>query len=185
MSRATLDETGSPAERRAAADETTTGRARWTARGGVGGLIATVVMTVYRIPTTRSLPPTAEFWAQYVAGGDPDDHPVPALLLHLLYGFSGGAAFGALYPAFERRASSDTAREAGGTALGALYGLAMSVFGARVVLGRVLGQDLDGTERLVFHVGHLVYGLTLGSWVASESRLRDLLGETEAGTDQR
>ncbi len=177
MSRATLDETSGPGDRRAATDETTAGRLHWMTRGGVGGLVATVVMTVYRMPTTESLPPTAEFWAQYVAGGDPDDHPLPAIALHLLYGIGGGAAFGALYPALERRAGSDTAREAGGTALGALYGLAMSVFGARVVLERVLGQDLDGTERLVFHVGHLVYGLTLGSWVASESRLRDLLRE--------
>lgn len=176
MSRATLDETASPAEHRAATEETAS-RARWAARGGAGGLAATVVMTVYRLPTTESLPPTAEFWAQYVAGGDPEDHPVPAFVLHLLYGIGGGAAFGALYPALERRASSDTAREGGGTALGAAYGLAMSVFGARVVLRRLLGLDLDGTERLVFHVGHLLYGLSLGSWVASESRLRDLLAE--------
>jgi hypothetical protein len=29
-------------------------------------------MTVYRLPVTRSLPPTAEFWAKFVSG----DHPM-------------------------------------------------------------------------------------------------------------
>jgi hypothetical protein len=28
---------------------------------------------------------------------------------------------------------------------------------------------LDADERLVFHVGHLVYGLTLGTWLGSRT----------------
>jgi len=35
-------------------------------RGVVGGLIATVLMTLYRFPVFRALPPTADFWAKYV-----------------------------------------------------------------------------------------------------------------------
>lgn len=147
---------------------------QWATNGAVGGALATAVMTAYRMPVTESLPPTAAFWARYVADGEPDDHPVPALVLHLGYGAAAGSAFGVLFRRFDRRSDSDESREVGGVVLGALYALVLSVFGERVVLGRLLSMDLDATESLVFHVGHLVYGLSLGSWVASESTLEDL-----------
>ncbi|WP_232701886.1 DUF6789 family protein [Halobacterium wangiae] len=150
------------------------GLLRSAGNGAVGGALATVVMTAYRMPVASSLPPTAEFWAQYVAGGEADDHPVPALVLHLGYGATAGVAFGALFGPFERRTDSDEARETGGVVLGTLYALALSLFGERVVLRGLLDVDLDATESLIFHVGHLVYGLSLGSWVASESTVEDL-----------
>jgi predicted MFS family arabinose efflux permease len=62
-------------------------------RGAEGGALATAVMTVYRLPVTRSLPPTAEFWATFVSGGDPADSPVAALVLHVVYGVAAGAIF--------------------------------------------------------------------------------------------
>jgi len=142
--------------------------------GAVGGTLATAVMTAYRMPVASSLPPTARFWATYVAGGDPEDHPVPALVLHLAYGATAGTAFGALFRSLGGRTDDAGDREVGGVALGALYALALSVVGERVVLGRLLSTDLDATESLVFHVGHLVYGLSLGSWVASGSTYEDL-----------
>lgn len=147
---------------------------QWALNGAVGGLLATVVMTAYRLPVAASLPPTARFWAKYVSGGDPGDHPVPALVLHLGYGAAAGTVFGALFRSFVGRSESDDEREAGGVVLGALYALALSVFGERVVLGGLLSTDLDATESLVFHVGHLVYGLSLGSWVASGSTYQDV-----------
>ncbi|WP_245708104.1 hypothetical protein [Halobacterium jilantaiense] len=73
-----------------------------------------------------------------------------------------------------RATDSENEQEAGGVVLGALYGLALSVVGERVLLGGLLSTDLDATESLVFHVGHLVYGLSLGSWVASGSTYEDL-----------
>ena len=147
---------------------------RWALNGAVGGALATVVMTVYRMPVTASLPPTARFWAKFVAGGEPEDHPLPGLVLHALYGASAGAAFGGLFRPFSTRSDSENSREASGVVLGTLYALALSVFGDRVVLGGLLSTDLDATESLVFHVGHLVYGLSLGSWVASGSTYEDL-----------
>jgi len=67
------------------------------ARGIQGGFVATLIMTAFRLPLLRSLPPSANFWSQYVAGGDPDDHTIPGLALHLLYGVSSGAVFGVLF----------------------------------------------------------------------------------------
>ena len=146
----------------------------WALNGAVGGSLATVVMSAYRMPVAASLPPTATFWAKYVGGGDPEDHPVPALVLHLAYGAGAGAVFGALFRPFSGRTAGEGEREAGGVVLGALYALALSVVGERAVLGGLLSTDLDTTESLVFHVGHLVYGLSLGSWVASGSTYEDL-----------
>ena len=132
-----------------------------------GGIVATAVMTVYRMSITNSLPPTAHFWAKYVGSGDPEDYPVVALVLHLLYGVGGGLAFSTL---FEPRARGPEVRkERRGALWGVLYGAALSVFGARVVLGRLLGMDLAPDERWIFHVSHAVYGLTLGTWIGSSA----------------
>ena len=137
------------------------------AEGAKGGFVATLVMTAYRLPISHALPPTALFWAKYVAGGDPNDHPVPGLVLHLFYGTISGALFGALFSVGGPR---DTARREGvGLLWGTVYGVALSIFGERVVLPGLLGMDLDRDDRLVFHVGHVVYGLTLGTWLGSRT----------------
>ena len=146
--------------------------ARAALRGAKGGLIATVVMTIYRLPIFRSLPPTAEFWAQYVGGGEPEDYPAQALALHLLYGAGGGAAFGPLFARLARQFPERRGRI--GVVAGALYGVALSAFGSRIILDRLLGLDVDSEEALVFHVGHLVYGLTLGTWLGSRRPLGEV-----------
>lgn len=138
--------------------------------GATGGLVATLVMTAYRLPISQSLPPTALFWAKYVAGGEESDHPIAGLLLHLLYGVGGGVLFGVLSSVSSESVSSDTARrEQVGLFSAVVYGLALSAFGERVVLEGLLGLDPDDDERLVFHVSHVVYGLTLGTWFGSRA----------------
>lgn len=132
-----------------------------------GGLVATAVMTAFRIPISHSLPPTGAFWAKFVAGGRPDDHPVPALVLHATYGALAGAVFASAF--VPRVRGSDADRELAGALWGTIYGLALSAFGLRAVLGGLLGMDLDRDERLVFHAGHVVYGLTLGVWLGSNA----------------
>ena len=67
---------------------------RTVGRGCTGGFIATVVMTVYRIPVFRALPPTAEFWARYIGGGDAEEYIVPGLFLHFVYGTAAGGTYG-------------------------------------------------------------------------------------------
>lgn len=149
------------------------GRLRRIRLGLLGGLVATVVMTAFRLPISESLPPTARFWARYVGGGDGSEYPVPALLLHLGYGALAGGVYGALCGS--RRLPSTAARERRGMVCGTAYGLALSVFGVRVVLARLLDVDLEPDERLVFHAGHLVYGFTLGTWFGS--KVADEAGE--------
>lgn len=134
--------------------------------GIAGGLVATAVMTAYRASISASLPPTAEFWAKYVGGGDPDDHPVAALLLHLAYGAAAGLVYAVAVPLPD----DEYHAERRGTAIGVAYGLALSAFGERALIERLLGMELSPDERLVFHLGHVVYGLTLGTWTGSRAR---------------
>lgn len=134
------------------------------ATGLEGGLFATVVMTVFREPTARALPPTAELFSQCF-GGDSGDYGVTSLLLHLLYGTVGGVFFAPILAMVHDEGHP----EATGLAVGSVYGLALSVFGERVMLRWLLGMDLDTDEAAVFHAGHLVYGLALGAWVGSRA----------------
>lgn len=124
-------------------------------------------MTAFRLPLMRSLPPSANFWAKFVRGGDPEDYPLAGLLLHLVYGVSAGTVFGVLF------ATAESERGAGaelrGTLWGGIYGLCLSAFGSRVVLQEVLDVQLEPDELTLFHAGHLVYGLTLGAWVGSRA----------------
>lgn len=140
--------------------------------GAIGGLLATVTMTVYRLPIARSLPPTSEFWGKY-GPGDGDAGPVLALLLHLGYGTGGGIAFGAAFARLGPGGESDAKREGAGLVAGLLYGAVLSLFGSRVLLRRVLDMDLEADEVLVFHVSHLIYAATLATWVGSRLRRGD------------
>lgn len=163
---ATLD----PRSERADADSKparSTTLAEDVVQGAIGGAFATVVLTAYRLPIARSLPPTAAFWEQYVGGEDAANYPGIGLVLHLLYGVGGGAVFGVIYRAFGVDELSEHDRETVGMVLATAYGLALSAFGSRIVLGRLLEMDLDADESLVFHVGHLVYALALGTWLGS------------------
>jgi hypothetical protein len=127
-------------------------------------LIATLVMTVFRMPISESLPPTAEFWAQYLGSGEAEDYPIIGLVLHLAYGVAGGVAFAALAPG---SGESDALAETKNVIAGTVYGMVLSVFGARFLLEGLLEMDLETDDRLIFHLSHLIYGLTLGTWVGS------------------
>ena len=144
---------------------------RAVVRGVVGGFIATTVMTLYRIPVFRALPPTAEFWAKFVGSGEAEQYPIEGLLLHFGYGGAAGGLFGL---AFGRLSfETDVEKVRSGIFAGLGFGLLLSVFGTRVVFDRLLDEDLETDEALVFHVGHAIYGLTLGTWLSS----REAVGE--------
>lgn len=134
-------------------------------RAAEGGLFATVVMTAFRLPLMRSLPPTSNFWAKFVGEGEPEEYGTVGLLLHLIYGTVGGAAFGLAYGRLGLFPGATT--ETRGVIWGGLYGLALSAFGERVVLRRVLGMPVEPDTATVFHTSHLIYGLALGGWVGS------------------
>ncbi|MFC7143078.1 hypothetical protein ACFQMA_25090 [Halosimplex aquaticum] len=182
MSRAIPDRRESDAPDGQSAPAGRTALAGRTRRGLEGGLLATLVMTVYRLPITRSLPPTADFWAQFVGDGAPEDYPVPALVLHFAYGGTAGAVFAASLrgresvdpdePGYDRRRGPPTyAGEVPITVAGLLYGLVLSAVGEQIVLGRLL--DVDPDDRVAFHVGHVLYGITLGAWVGTRTTDRE------------
>ena len=136
-------------------------------RGLQAGLVATLIMTAFRLPIVRSLPPSANFWARYVGGGDPDDHPYAGVALHLLYGTTAGAVFGGLFALQDAERSIEA--EQRGLLWGSVYGMALSGFGTEVMLDRLLDVRLDADELALFHAAHLVYGLALGAWVGSRT----------------
>ncbi len=138
-----------------------------TVRGLQAGFVATLIMTAFRLPILRSLPPSANFWAQYVTGGDPDDHPIAGLLLHVVYGTTSGALFGGLFALQDAERSIEP--EQRGIVWGMIYGMALSAFGSQIMLKETLDIRLDADELALFHAGHLVYGLSLGAWVGSRT----------------
>ncbi len=125
-------------------------------------------MTLYRFPVFRALPPTADFWAKYVGGGDPEAYPGTGLLLHFLYGGAAGGLFGAGVSLLEFR--SERHRHLATIGLSLVYGLALSVLGTRFIFRYLLDEELEPAEALTFHVGHAVFGLTLGTWMNSKER---------------
>lgn len=139
--------------------------------GFQGGLIATCTLTVFRLPISRSLPPTANFWTEYVAGGDLGDNPEEAMLLHLLYGAIGGSIFAVLFDRFDELSPVST--ELDGVFFGLLTSIPFSLFGTRIALKRLLGMDMDDNELMIFHVSHLVWGLSVGAWVGSRMNQDD------------
>lgn len=146
-------------------------------RGLKGGFIATAVMTLYRVPVFRALPPTAEFWAKYL-GGEAEQYTLSGIVLHFLYGSVAGAVFGVLFTRFGLRQRQT--REWDGIVTGSLYGVVLSLFGTEVIFRYVLGRELESEHELVFHVGHLIYGLTLGTWMSSRKRVGEVYEEAES-----
>lgn len=137
-------------------------------RGGTGGLVATVVMTLFRVPVFRALPPTSEFWAQYVGGGSAEEHTAEGLVLHLLYGAVGGTVLGVLFPYVDRRSPART--QVNALLAGSVYGCVLSAVGDRVVFRHLLDRELDEEHVVVFYAAHVVYGLTLGMWLGERKR---------------
>ena len=146
-------------------DDASPGPLRRARTGAEGGLVATVVMTAFRLPISRSLPPTDEFWRRYVHGDRAGSATIPAILLHLCYGMAAGVVFVALSPWLDRGPESRAELLGVATAVG--YALVLSAFGLRVLLNGLLDQELSRDEALIFHLGHVVYGITLGAWLGS------------------
>lgn len=136
-------------------------------RGLQAGFVATLIMTAFRLPIMRSLPPSANFWSTYVGSGEPEDYPIIGLLLHLLYGTIGGAVFGGIFALLSAERAIEA--EQRGIVWGAVFGMASSAFGNQIMLNEVLDVQLEADELTLFHAGHLVYGIALGAWVGSRT----------------
>ncbi|WP_290812856.1 DUF6789 family protein [Halovivax sp.] len=163
-------------EQRDAEEETAAGEppdrlahaARASVRGLQAGFVATLIMTAFRLPILRSLPPSANFWARYGVGSDdPDDHTVAGLVLHLVYGTTAGAVFGGLFALQDAERAIEA--EQRGIVWGGVYGMVLSALGSQFMLKELLDVRLDADELALFHAAHLVYGVSLGAWVGSRT----------------
>jgi len=130
--------------------------------GLVGGLVATIVMTVFMLALgDDSPPPTALFWSQYVGDGEPNEYVPQGMALHVLYGVVAGVVFVVALPLLGIGIGSMTTAVLFGLAYGFVLFVGAAVFWMKVVL------DLDPEPPMVatFLFFHLVYGAVLGVWL--------------------
>lgn len=131
--------------------------------GLVGGLVATIVMTaVMMMMGDGGPPPTAALVAK-IAGGEPADHAMPGMVLHLLYGILAGAVFAVSVPLVGP--TLDSVPVAAGLGLG--YGLVLMIGGMMFWMGTVIGMEPDRGMMMTFGTVHVVYGVILGAFVGA------------------
>jgi hypothetical protein len=131
--------------------------------GLAGGLIATIVMTVFMMALgDDSPPPTAALWSKFVGDGPPADYMMQGMALHMLYGIGAGTVFAVLVPIVGSSLSLATA-----VGLGLAYGLVLTVGGAAFWMKIVLGMDPEPATVGMFTLFHLIYGGVLGGWLTA------------------
>lgn len=69
--------------------------------GFQGGIIATCTLTVFRLSISRLLPPTANFWTQYITSRDTSDNPEEAMLPPSTLRGNRGSIFAVLFEEFD------------------------------------------------------------------------------------
>ena len=128
--------------------------------GLVGGVAATIVMTVFMMALgDDSPPPTALFWSKYVGDGDPEEYMMPGMALHMFYGIAAGVVLAVLLPI---AGFGDVAFvTALGVGLG--YGFVLFVFAAAFWMNVVLALDSEPKQVGSFLLFHLIYGGVLGA----------------------
>lgn len=130
--------------------------------GLVGGLVATIVMTVFMMMLgDDSPPPTALFWSKYVGDGSPEDYMMQGMALHLLYGVIAGGVFVLLVPV----AGLSVATLGSALLWGLVWGVVLFVAGAAFWMMMVLGIQPEMKMAGMFLLFHLIYGAVLGAWV--------------------
>ena len=130
--------------------------------GLAGGLVATIVMTVFMMTLgDDSPPPTALFWSKYVGDGEPDNYMMQGMVLHMMYGIIAGLVFVVAVPVLGLSIGSMTTAVLFGLAYGFVLFVGAAVFWMNVVL------DLDPEMPMVatFLLFHLIYGAVFGVWL--------------------
>jgi len=131
--------------------------------GLLGGLVATVAMTVVMLAMgDDSPPPTAALVAKF-ADGDPADYELPGMGLHVLYGIGAGAVFAVAVPLVGLRLDSLVVA----AGLGLAYGVVLMVSGMAFWLRGVIGVEPDRGMVMMFATAHVVYGLALGGFLGA------------------
>lgn len=128
--------------------------------GLVGGLVATIVMSIVMRAMGGGPPPTANMLAKF-QGGEPEDHMMPGMLLHLLYGTIAGGILVVIVSA----AALGITSLVSWLIAGVVYGVVLLIGGAMVWIRGVIGMEPDREMLIGFTVVHVVYGLVLGLWL--------------------
>jgi predicted MFS family arabinose efflux permease len=129
--------------------------------GLVGGLVATIVTTiVMMVMGDGGPPPTARLVAKF-AGGEPEDHAMPGMALHFLYGIVAGAVFAVGVPLV----GLDFGSIAVAVGLGIVYGVVLMIVGMMFWMRTVIGMEPDRDTMMTFGTAHLVYGVVLGAFL--------------------
>ena len=130
--------------------------------GLVGGLIATIVMTIFMMALgDDSPPPTAALWAKFVGDEGPEAYMPQGMILHMLYGTGAGGAFAVITTVAGLGVGSLT-----GTLLWAVaYAVVLSLVGMVFWMKIVLAMEPKPSMAAMFGFFHLVYGVVLGASV--------------------
>lgn len=133
--------------------------------GLVGGLLATVVMTMLMMAMGGDEPPpTAALWSKYVGEASPEEYMMQGMVLHFVYGIAAGGVFVLLANAV----GLDVATLGSAAVWGVVYGFVLFAIGTGFWLKTVLDVTPDREMAVGFLVFHLVYGVVLGAWVSFE-----------------
>lgn len=131
--------------------------------GLAGGLLATILMTIgMKVVGDGGPPPTAALVAKF-AGGEPADHAMPGMAMHLAYGIGAGVIFALGVPLL----GFDLGSIAVATGFGLVYGLVLMVGGMIFWVRTIIGMEPDSDMMMAFGVAHVIYGVVLGSFIGA------------------
>lgn len=128
--------------------------------GLAGGLIATIVMTIFMMLLgDDSPPPTSLFWSKYIGAEGPEEYLPQGMALHGIYGIVAGGVFAVVVP-FIEFVSVETIEVA--VLWGLVYGVVLFIGGAVFWMRIVL--DIEPDKRMIgmFLLFHLIYGAVYG-----------------------
>lgn len=128
-----------------------------------GGLVATLLMTIATATMGDGGPPPTAGLVAKLRGGTPEEHAIPGMALHVLYGVTAGAVFAVGGPLL----GVDLGSIAIAVAAGAVYGVALVIGGMVFWMRLVLGTEPDRRAMATFGTVHVVYGVALGAFVGS------------------
>ncbi|MFC6873416.1 hypothetical protein [Halobellus marinus] len=129
--------------------------------GLAGGLAATIAMTALMMVMGDDDPPPTAGLVAKVAGGEPGDHAMPGMVLHLIYGIVAGVVFAVGVPVLGLSLGSLGVA----IGLGIVYGIVLMIGGMMFWMRMVLGMEPDKGMMVMFGTVHVVYGVVLGAFL--------------------
>lgn len=130
--------------------------------GLAGGLVATIVMTVVMMVMSDDSPPPAALIAKF-AGGDPADHAMPGMVLHVIYGIVAGGVFAVGVPLIGLSLGSIGVA----VGLGLFYGIVLMIGGMVFWMRVIIGMEPDRDMMITFGTVHVIYGVVLGAFLGA------------------